>query len=391
MSDLSDVLFAAPSAVTAGWSQLGRVLGSHNQVQQNAYARGVQQGASTADVMEQARRRRDMNVGFEQVTPEAVQAAMNGGSGSSALLSSLIHAGANTEQIAQAMGHLQNQGFSQQLWDRTQHGGTISDINPGLAIIGGKPVALTGVEGNTLIDKYALPNEQAAVGGNVPTAVGQSDISRALAEAGQANAGAARNMAEAERARAGIGADKAANYELATDSGTGQSVLVNKLTHQEVPITNAQGAPVTLGPKSGTGQMTDPKPEILEQAFGKPIQGSAKGNPEYMAYKQFQRDHAQIDPAYNNGDYALAQYMSAKGGTTMLGQAPMAGGMHVDDKTGQSDFTRALSASSQGQQSDGSSSGTATAGQVKVGQTATNPKTGERLMWNGSAWIPVNG
>lgn len=395
MSDFSDSIYGVPSDVTAGWNVLGRVLAGGGALRQNAYQRGMLQGAQTADVMEQARRRRDQNVGFADITPQSVAAAQGGGPGAAGLISALIHSGYNASEAVNALGGVQKQGFSQAIFDQARGGANIAALNPELAALHGEPVKTSSVEGNTLINPYALPNQQAAQGGNVPTAVGQSDMARALAEAGQANAGAERNRAEAARAYAGIGADKAANYELVTDQSTGNTVEVNKLTHEVIPVTGPNGQPFVMGQKGGGMGASTPKPEELEQAFGKPTYGG-KPNPRYAEFKTYQALHAQTDPAFNNGEYALSQYMLASQGTSMAGQgatdlaaaakgAPVAG------------FSQAMDEASQGNQGAGLPSGVPTAPRaaspatLQVGQTATNPKTGERIRWNGQTWEPLRG
>lgn len=320
MSLFGNELFETPYGTTAGWSRLGQVLGDNNQVAQNAYQRGMLQGVQGADVMEQARRRRDQNMGFSSITPQIMQSAMSGDPVARAeLASSGLHAGINLSTLGGGLESFNTGLQEQQLFDAARSGTPMSQLNPALAVMHGQPLKLSSVEGNTLIDPYALPGQQGQEGGNVPTAVGQSDISKALAEAEQAHAGAFRNTQQGLRAQAGINADKAGNYVLSTDAATGQAVRVNKITGQELPVTDASGKPVTLGAHGG-GQMSDPKPEVLEQAFGKPNFGAGKPNQAYLDFKLYQRLHAQDDPAYNNGDYALAQYISAKSGTAMLDQ-----------------------------------------------------------------------
>lgn len=325
MSDLSDALMSTPAAVTAGWSKLGQVLGGSGQASANAYQRGVMQGAQVSDVMEQARRRRDANLGFTNITPALVQDA-NSNSPTSAqsraeLGAAEIHAGGgNAQQLSESSLGNQKLGFNQSLMDQARNGASIADINSQLAAEEGKPVAVTGVEGNTLLNKYVDPNQEQAVGGNVPTAVGQSEMSLHLAQANSANAEAGEHAAQTKRALAGIGNDKAANYEITTDANTGQAVRVNKLTGQELPITDTGGNPVTLQGKGASASDAALKPEEIEEALGKPPTGN-KANPDYVAFKNFQSTHAQVDPSFNNDRVALAAYLQAKQGP--VGNVPL--------------------------------------------------------------------
>jgi hypothetical protein len=325
MSDLSDALMSTPAAVTAGWSKLGQVLGGSGQASANAYQRGVMQGAQVSDVMEQARRRRDANLGFTNITPALVQDA-NSNSPTSAqsraeLGAAEIHAGGgNAQQLSESTLGNQRFGFNQVLMDRANNGASVASLNPALAVISGKPVDTTKISDNTVYDPTIAPDQQSAEGGNVPTAIGQSDIGLHLAQTSEANAAAGRNSAEAKRALAGIGNDKAANYEITTDANTGQAVRVNKLTGQELPITDTGGNPVTLQGKGASASDAALKPEEIEEALGKPPTGN-KANPDYVAFKNFQSLHAQVDPSFNNDRVALAAYLQAKQGP--VGNVPL--------------------------------------------------------------------
>lgn len=336
MSDFSDALFAPPTSVTSGWSTLGRVLGGSGQASANAYQRGVMQGAQVADVMEQARRRRDQNIGFSNVTPESVAAAQGGGAGAAGLISALIHSGYNANEAVQALGGVQKQGFTQELFDQAKNGTDISNLNSRLAVLKGEPLKLTSVEGNTVIDPYALPNQQAAYGGNTPTQVGQSDIGRNLAEATQARAGAFRNTAEGQHALAEINKPY-------VDPTTGNEILVNTLHGSTQPVLDTGGNPI-VGNGGKNGPLSSPKPEELAQALGKPTPGG-KPNPEYEAFATFQGLHAQTDPAYNNGEFALRQYLLAKQGTEMAARTSKQSQQDFADvaaHAGKSDFSQAM-------------------------------------------------
>lgn len=313
MSDFSDSIYGVPSDVTSGWSALGRVLGGGGAVRQNAYQRGVMQGAQTADVMEQARRRRDQNLGFTGITPEVMKAAMAGDPDARAqMASSALHGGVNLDTLGGGVTKLVNLGQEQGEYAQAQGGAPLSAINAELAVRHGQPLKLSEVQGNTLLNPYTLPNEQDAVGGNVPTAVGQSDIARAMAEATQAKAGAFRNTAEGQHALS--------EMVMPITDATGHTQLLNRSTGKSIGATDATGQPLQpLQKGTSPGQLSDPKPMVLDQALGKPLQGG-KPNPAYEQFKTYQALHAQSDPAFNNGDYALAQYLLAKQGTEMAGK-----------------------------------------------------------------------
>lgn len=335
MSDFSDALFAPPPSVTSGWSTLGRVLGGSGQASANAYQRGIMQGAQVADVMEQARRRRDQNIGFSNVTPESVAAAQGGGAGAAGLISALIHSGYNANEAVQALGGVQKQGFNQALWEASQRGADISSLNPGLAVVGGKPLETTRVEGNTYVAPYATPSQQAAMG-SAPTQLGQSDIGRNLAEAEQAHAGAFRNTAEGQHALAEINKPY-------VDPTTGNEILINTLHGSTQPVLDTGGNPI-VGNGGKSGPLSSPKPEELAQALGKPTPGG-KPNPEYEAFATFQALHAQNDPAYNNGEFALRQYLLAKQGTEMAARTSKQSQQDFADvaaHAGKSDFSQAM-------------------------------------------------
>jgi hypothetical protein len=166
-----------------------------------------------------------------------------------------------------------------------------------LAVIDGKPVAVTGVQDNTLINKYVEPGQEAAVGGNVPTDVGQSDITAALARAGASNASAARQYA-------GIGADKAGNYDVVTDD-SGQLVRVNKLTGESTPVTLPGGVP--LKGKSGKGSADAGKvpPSLYEAVLGKPLV-TGKPNPAQQQFQAFMALHPEMSDMEGLRAFALA-------------------------------------------------------------------------------------
>ncbi len=393
MSDLSDALMSTPAAVTAGWSKLGQVLGGSGQASANAYQRGVMQGAQVSDVMEQARRRRDANLGFTNITPALVQDA-NSNSPTSAqsraeLGAAEIHAGGgNAQQLSESTLGNQRFGFNQVLMDRANNGASVASLNPALAVISGKPVDTTKISDNTVYDPTIAPDQQSAEGGNVPTAIGQSDIGLHLAQTSEANAAAGRNSAEAKRALAGIGADKAANYELVTDPNTGVTSRVDKLTGEASPITDASGKQVTLAPfnAGGSGGSSAAlKPEELEQAFGKPLI-NGKPNPAYVNFRNYQKLHG-----ITNDREALSEYLSA--GQGPAGAVPLTS----TDDDGNSTPANMADSFSKALQTSGSSRAAAavtppvSSPAIASGQTATNPKTGQKIQWNGTAWVPVNG
>lgn len=295
----------------SGFSELGAALGGMGQSGENAYQTGMLRGAQGADLLEQARQRRNQNLALAAITPEKVQAAMADptGQASSDLGAALIQANRDPRQIAEYGKTEQGVGFRNQAWQRAmQPGASVASLNPMLAVIEGKPVAVTGVQGNTLINKYVDPNQQAAVGGNVPTAVGQSDIGRNLAAAGASNASAARQYA-------GIGADKAANHDIVADD-SGILVNIDKLTGKSSQVLDAAGKPLKGSPKAGKrGDGTVP-PSVYEAVLGKPLV-TGQPNPLQLQFQSFMALHPEMTDIEGLRKFALASQNTPEGTTEL--------------------------------------------------------------------------
>lgn len=83
-----------------GWSELGAILGGGKQLRQQAYDTGITQGARQADLLEQARARRDQNLGLQAITPEAVSAAQANPGTAAELVSAMFHAKVDPRQLS---------------------------------------------------------------------------------------------------------------------------------------------------------------------------------------------------------------------------------------------------------------------------------------------------
>lgn len=317
MADLDSLMMdlgGAPAMArpSSGWSALGRAVAGNGISNQMAYNTGVLGGARQASALELARERRDKNLALQSITPEAMADPSQRG----ALTAAMLRAGINPNNLAESEATTQKTGFQNQAWQNAVGANPdLNLMNRELAVIHGQPVDLSSIQGNTLMSKFVTPDEQAALGGNVPTAIGQSEIAKAMAGAGAENARAAASYASAARQRAGIGADKAANYELLPDE-QGNLIRVNKLTGQSAAITDEGGAPIHAAPKGGAGGggKTIPGPATLKQVFGEPKVGG-QPNEQTQDFLSWQALQAQDDPRYNNGEYALQQYLlKASGG-----------------------------------------------------------------------------
>jgi hypothetical protein len=283
------------------------------QGQQNAYNRGAVQGATQANILEEARNRRNQNLALASITPDMVADPTK----RAALTSLLIQAGRNPQQTAEAQLTTNKLGLMEAMEQAQQGGAGIAQLNPQLAIFNGKPVETSRVEGNTLLDPYETPAGQAAVGGNVPTSLGQAMIGTqgAAATADMARAGA--SNAQAQRTLAGIGADKAGNYDIVTDN-QGNAVRVNKLNPADAQPVMIAGQPLAMQPKgagAGGGSIL-PSATDMKQALGEPKVGG-QPNADVQDFLAWQALKSQDDPAYKNGQYALQQYVLSKSGDTM--------------------------------------------------------------------------
>lgn len=176
-----------------GWSELGAALGGGGQSRQRAYQSGVDAGARQSLLLEQARQRRDENLGIQSVTPELITRAQVGDQEAQAsLMSALVHGNRNPNQLATAQGTMQGTDFRRDAMAAAVDPGTSLDsLNRRMIVIGGKPVDLTKVQGHNVINPMVSPDAQTVS----PTEIGLASI---MAKGAQAKASDALTVKRAQ-------------------------------------------------------------------------------------------------------------------------------------------------------------------------------------------------
>lgn len=307
----------------SGFSDFGAALGSVGQSRANAYQTGMYRQAQASDVLEQARERRDKNVAMAAITPQTFTDYQGspGGAGGAEAQAIFARAGINPSEYANA--NATNFGVQQKINNLAalDAGGSIESLNPRMAIVKGDPLKLSSIEGDTLLNPYATPDQNRASAGYGATDVGQAHIIEYGAAANAHNASAGASAASAARQMAGITADRAGNYdEIETADGV---LRHNKLTNEVTPITyNGQNVQ-----KQGNITPTLPPEGILGALVGKNNSGAAGvATPSPLGMQQFltwQQKKAETDPRYNNGSYAAARYAAeAPYGSSLAVQMP---------------------------------------------------------------------
>jgi hypothetical protein len=230
--------------MASGWANVGSAIAGNPARQAALYEQGATGTARLEGLLSEARRRRDEEAGYSGITPEAISAAQSDPAQAPALVAAMFHAGINPTQLSGYNKEALGTTIQQDAYGRASRGEPIAAINPLLAVMAGKPVEVSNVKDGVSFNPYATPDQNRFD----PTQVGLAEIMQKGAQADAEHASAANSYASAARTRAGIGLDKAANYDI-VDTPDGL-VRVPKLGGAAVPVTFQDGSAVTKAPKA---------------------------------------------------------------------------------------------------------------------------------------------
>jgi hypothetical protein len=295
-----------------GWSTLGQAMGGavSGAPAQNAFNQGALQGIQQANLLQTARKSRDENLAREAITPDVVQKAASGDPASQALvMAAAAQAGLNPEQLANAQKTQQGMNWGTQAMNlATQPNPDLNALNAMNIARDGKPVDLTKVADGTAYNAMVSPNSpQQSIS---PTQVGAADIMLKGAQANEAGAAAGKDSAEASRARAGIGADKAGNYELVD---TPQGLMrVNKLNPADAtPVTGVGGAAITRSTPNVNNATAPTTDDLAAIGATNPMTGKIDPT-KAQAFMSWQAQQAASDPRMLNSSYAVQKFAALK-------------------------------------------------------------------------------
>jgi hypothetical protein len=225
--------------MASGWANVGSAIAGNPARQAALYEQGATGTARLEGLLSEARLKRDQEAGLAGITPEAIAAANAGDPAAQASIASVMfHADKNPEQLSSYQKQTLGNRIQQDIYDQAKGGAPIASLNPLLAAFEGKVQDVSKVQDGVSYNPTVAPDQNRFD----PTQVGLAEIMQKQAAAGASNASAASSYASAARTRAGIGADKAANYEI-VDTPAGL-VRVPKLGGSAVPITFDDGTNV---------------------------------------------------------------------------------------------------------------------------------------------------
>lgn len=164
----------------AGGSLASALLGSTQQSRQGGYERGLRM----ASLLENARRKRDQNLGFAGINPQALEAAgIN--ADRAGLVSAMLHAGRDPRQVSGYQKDQQAIGWGDQAWQEATSGNPdLNLINLMNTVRAGKHVDLTKIQDHTALNPMVTPDRQSLA----PTQIGLAEIMAKRAQAGAQNA-----------------------------------------------------------------------------------------------------------------------------------------------------------------------------------------------------------
>jgi len=140
----------------------------------DVYQRQMSQTAQMENLLAQARQRRQQEQAREQLAELLPQL------GASPALATVLNAGHDPRQISGYGGDMQTQRFREGALNEALNG-NLPRSNAYLAAIDGKPLPLTKIDEQNIVNPYALDGYQG------PTAIGQSQITRNQSSASAAD------------------------------------------------------------------------------------------------------------------------------------------------------------------------------------------------------------
>lgn len=245
----------------SGWSELGAALAGGDSLQRQKLAMaGYQAGSRQAGLLEDARTKRDKNMGLQSITPELVGSVVSGrdpvtgqafvpeamDSLQGQLVNGLLHAGIDPRELSGYQKDQQGIGFGNRAMEvATAPDADLNLLNRINMVRSGKPVNLSTIQDGTLLSAMVTPDQQAAVGGNTPTQVGLADIMAKGARADASNASAVAAHARARNSDAMAGVHRK-NSKPDAKPTVNMAPLVDMLTH--IFSGDAGGAPAAAAP-----------------------------------------------------------------------------------------------------------------------------------------------
>lgn len=306
----------------SGWATLGAALGGANNGmrQQMLFNQGAEQGARMENLLGEARRRRDENLAFQSITPQSIQAAMStadpitgqpytpeaANAIQGTLVSSLLHAGINPQQFSGYLKDQQGIGFrNSAMKAATDPNTSLDSLNRRMIVIGDKPVELTKVEGNAVLNPYATPDSQT---------VKMTDLGQAMAGAQgalvgkyNADAGAANALTGERNAHARLFDKQTSVVGFNPNTGSGHLVYANGASlDASDPLAGLSPADASLVKKIAHY-------EVLPSSLGR-----SQGRQELIARATL------LNPDYNEAGakqaYTYLQDLGKSGSTSAGGQ-----------------------------------------------------------------------
>lgn len=252
-----------------GWSELGAALAGGGGAAQRAYDTGMLQGSRQAGLLEDARMKRDKNMGLEAITPQLLGSVASGrdpitgeafapeaaDSLQGQLLNGLLHAGIDPRQFSGYQKDQQGIGFGNRAMEvaMAPHP-DLNLLNRLNMVREGKPVDLSTIKDGTLLSAMVTPDQQAAVGGNTPTEVGLASIMLKGAQAGASRASAADSYAAANLRNVQA---KAGGFSHGAGAGDAGKPPSGYRYTEDGSLTFIPGGPADPANRKGGGQVVD--------------------------------------------------------------------------------------------------------------------------------------